>query len=447
MADHLYELLSPYLDVLTNSHSVSPKDPNTNEYLNHLTTLSLSAVTTTEPQSFTLTKDSLLLSLQALSKRSHKSLISSSSHLSNLTNELPYITASTALLKNSLPQLEDIVINFSETYNSRSENELLVRRRKSLVLSRVIDRISSILELPTLLSSVISSSSQASTSQLNYVSALDLNAHIQRLHSLHPNSAIINSIQVDCKKAMDIMTSNLISSLKANSLKLAGAMRTISWLRRMSPEIEFGNKEGILGSIFLVCRLANLQQMLGALEPLRALADQEKLSMMEKVSSKSRWETGQHTERYLKRYLEIFREQIFAIISMYRSIFMPSSTTEPEPTSDSGYTEPTKYDRYLEPNLSALGTFPIHLVSLLAETLRNYLPNVIERSSRDSLLTQVLYCAGSLGRLGSDFSLILAFFDKQDNEDEDEDEEWAEIIKKHRMLAGRLELMVGSRDT
>ena len=89
---------------------------------------------------------------------------------------------------------------------------------------------------------------------------------------------------------------------------------------------------------------------------------------------------------------------------------------------------------------------------MLEDTLRLYLPNVRDRSSRDSLLTQVLYCAGSLGRLGGDFSLILAFLGESDEgedqkeDGEDEDEEWVEVIRKHRVLAGRLELMVGARD-
>jgi hypothetical protein len=77
--------------------------------------------------------------------------------------------------------------------------------------------------------------------------------------------------------------------------------------------------------------------------------------------------------------------------------------------------------------------------------LRKYLPNVRDKSSRDSLLTQVLYCAGSLGRLGGDFSMILAFLNEEEDEGE-ENGEWVEVIRKHRVLAGRLELMVGARD-
>lgn len=167
--------------------------------------------------------------------------------------------------------------------------------------------------------------------------------------------------------------------------------------------------------------------MLEALEPLRDLADQEK-ARQKSIGAGHAWSGGQQTERYLKRYIEIFREQSFAIVSMFRSIFPTSSHTE---TSDAA----------LEPLPSALATFPLYLVDMLLETLRVYLPTVKDQASRDSLLTQVLYCAGSLGRLGGDFGLFLAGLDVGDGAED----EWVEIVKRHRLLAGRLESIVGDQ--
>jgi hypothetical protein len=45
--------------------------------------------------------------------------------------------------------------------------------------------------------------------------------------------------------------------------------------------------------------------------------------------------------------------------------------------------------------------------------------------------------------------MILAVLNEpKDTEEENEDsEEWVEVIRKHRVLAGRLELMVGSRES
>jgi conserved oligomeric Golgi complex subunit 8 len=78
----------------------------------------------------------------------------------------------------------------------------------------------------------------------------------------------------------------------------------------------------------------------------------------------------------------------------------------------------------------------MHLVQLLTETMRKYLPNVRDRSSRESLLTQLLYCAASLGRLGGDFGMILT---ELSVEDEEITYEWEDVTRKHRALAGRLE--------
>lgn len=261
---------------------------------------------------------------------------------------------------------------------------------------------------------------------------------------------------------MQEMTANLITGLRTQNIRLAAGMRTVGWLRRVAPELgaNIYNKEGPLGALFLVCRLATLVSMLSALEPLRDLADQETTIRLRdknsaaKKSNADAWSVGQQTERYLKKYIEIFREQSFAIVSMHKSIF--PSDTDSSASDDLGtrfkslglksVSSPqvsnakNKQDPLL-PLPSALSTFPLHLVDLLATTLKQYLPNVRDKSSRESLLTQVLYCAGSLGRLGGDFSLLLADLGEADDSDDEGDGggEWVEAIKKHRILAGRLE--------
>lgn len=205
--------------------------------------------------------------------------------------------------------------------------------------------------------------------------------------------------------------------------------------------------------------------MLSALEPLRELADQETAKLVAERGkfkatdangngtpvptttggpASTAWSGGQQTERYLKRYIEIFREQSFTIVSMYRSIF-PAAPSNPSIPSS----QPKEDADPLNPLPSPLSTFPLHLIGMLEETLRLYLPNVRDKVSRDSLLTQVLYCAGSLGRLGGDFSGLVALLGlDSEGQDEDgvakeeEEEEWVEVVKKHRVLAGRLESMV-----
>lgn len=463
MADPLYELLAPYFENNASPRPVpNARDPVTAKYLNRLSTLPLAALTTSEPQSLAQSSHTTLLSLQSLSARSSHATVSSSEHLSSLGTSLPELAAQAESLRNEIPKLDEGAVAFSEKYSRSAENEVLDRRKRALLMARNVDRVSDILDLPTLLSSAISSvTAQGASNATSYASALDLHSHIKRLHLLYQDSPLVSSIYQQTEDAMQEMTSNLISSLRAQNIKLAAGMRTIGWLRRVAPELDGNstNKEGTLGALFLVCRLATLVSMLSALDPLRDLADQETAIRLRDSNSGSKkttndaWSGGQQTERYLKRYIEIFREQSFAIVSMHKSIFPsgPESTasddlglkfkslglksiTAPQPT------KPAEQDP-LTPLPSALSTFPLHLVNLLTETLRQYLPNVRDKSSRESLLTQVLYCAGSLGRLGGDFSLLLADLGQDDDSDDEEENsaEWVEVMKKHRVLAGKLE--------
>lgn len=474
MADPLYELLIPYFDAHDAPARPPPNDATTNAYLARLTTLPLPALTSSEPQSLSQSTQSVLRSLQALSKRSHKPIISSTDHLSHLRHVLPEIGQDAATVQHALPTLETAAHAFSQKYSRSAENAILERRRKAMLLARNIDRVSDVLDLPTLLSSAISSSSitpsQSATAtaatNANYAAALDLHAHIKRLSTLYPTSPLISSLSSQAEQEMKAMTTNLIASLQSQGIKLAGAMRTIGWLRRVAPELDeswstrqssIGSGEGSLGALFLVCRLACLETMLSALDPLRELADQETEKRLNgDGKADGGWAVGQQTEKYLKKYLEVFREQSFAIVSMYRSIFpsalpaLGSDDQSAPPVKPYGSADP------LQPIPSALATFPLHLVEMLFGTLRTYLPNVQDRSSRDSLLTQVLYCAGSLGRLGGDFSIMIALLEEDlraalgsahESNDQELEDEWVEVMKKHRVQASRLELLASGVGT
>ncbi|KYG41691.1 hypothetical protein M433DRAFT_460989 [Acidomyces richmondensis BFW] len=460
----LYELLAPYFHESESPSSSLPppsaSDPQTEAYLNRLSTLSLSDLTSTEPASLLHAEQSHLRNLQALSKRSHKAIIASSSHLANLTSLLPSVITNVAELKKGLPQLESAAKEFAEKYDRNSQNAALDRRKQAMLLSRNVDRVLDVLELPTLLSSAVAAG-QVPTPQsgtgvaTSYALALDLHSHIKRLHALYPQSEL------------------------SPSLKLAAAMRTIGLLRRVAPDLaddgcnsskplpafsaralhvptETSSVDGALGSLFLVCRLNSLYRTLEALEPLRELADQEttqRIQTLNGVNTKQSSQTsvlGTQTERYLKRYIEIFREQSFSIVSMYKSIF-PSGFPSPEVTSsEKSVAKGVKAESALLPLPSPISSFALHVIDMLIAQLRQYMPNVTEKQARESLLTQVLYCAGSLGRQGADFSMMIALLDAEfdaqhetviERVDNVEDPEWVEVMKKHRIQAGRLEIL------
>lgn len=431
MADSLLELLAPHLET-------PQADEITNQYLNRLSTLSLQSLQSTEPQSLAQSSHSTLLSLQALSNRSHRAFITSADNLSSLRTSIPQLTSEAQQLRDAIPKLDEAAVGFSTKYSKITDNAALERRKKAMQLARNVDRLSDILELPTLLSTAVSAASAnsgAGAASTTYSSALDLHAHIKRLQTLYPDSPLIQDVASQAEDAMKEMTTNLIAGLRAQNLRLAAGMRTVGWLRRVAPDLETlqqegssGTGEGALGAIFLICRLAHLVSTLEALDPLRELADQETQRRVDAKQKSEAWSDGQQTDRYLKRYIEIFREQSFAIVSLYKNIFATEQ-------SDSIESNSKKPNDPLQKRPSALATFPMHLVQLLTDTMRTYLPNVRDRSSRESLLTQLLYCAASLGRLGGDFGMILTELSGE----EEMEYEWEEVMRKHRALAGRLE--------
>ena len=504
MAD-LYELLAPNFDVRDSSTSTSTSslipppsanDPHTSSYLNRLATLSLPNLSSTEPASLLHAAQSHLRNLQALSKRSHRAVIASSTHLASLSTLLPSLGTQARHLRDQVPALETSASEFAQKYDRSTENAVLDRRKRALLLHRNVDRVADVLELPSLLSSTVvaaqaptATGSASSTQTTSYASALDLHAHIKRLHTLYPQSELVGGISTQAEAEVQNLTSILIASLQNPSLKLAAAIRTVGWLRRVAPDLaEDGDTtnikpaitsirslslssttnaaaDGAIGTLFLICRLRNLNNTLAALDPLRELADQEsarrKRQTANGVSKPKQPATsqplgsaiGSQSERYLKRYVEIFREQSFGVVSMYKSVFpgwLPS--TEAAAVGDSAAGEDGH--NVLLPLPSPVATFALHLVEMLTDTLREYMPNLSDKTARESLLTQVLYCAGSLGRLGADFGMMLAILeeelmmDDQSTDDDDdgvrdteEDPEWVQVMKKHRVQASRLEVL------
>lgn len=476
--DPLYELLVPHANQnAPNAASEQQALPRTTNaqattYLNRLSSLSLSDLTSTEPASLLQGTQSHIRNLQALSKRSHKVIISSSSHLEKLRDLLPGFTEKAGHLKEELPGLEGAASGFAKKYDRSADNEVLDRRKRAMLLSRNVDRVSDVLELPTLLSSTVSTAQVASTASASntttsYASALDLHAHIKRLTGLYPTSELIAGISRQAEAEINDLTTILITTLQSPGLKLAAAMRTVGWLRRVAPElaedgassakpaavstrsfdvtVSHKPNDGALGSLFLVCRLHALHSMLDALEPLRDLADQESTQRGVKQPAKQSSQHasfGTQSQRFVKRYIEIFREQSFNIVSMYKSVFPHEM---PGAAEDSSAQKQSEQEALL-PLPAPVSSFILHLVEMLKTTLKLYMPNITDKSARESLLTQVLYCAGSLGRLGADFGMMIALLEEEMAEGRSdatigEEPEWAQVMKKHRVQASRLEVL------
>lgn len=522
MSDPLYDLLIPYLpkSKTRNDGSAAPSTDHSVKYLSRLLSLRPSDLTTTEPLSLSQASQSNLLSIQALSSRSHRTTTISSDHLSTLHESLPSISHSVRDIRESVPALDETAVQFATSYsksrgdpsiisNDQQQNVVLTARKESQLLARQADKLQDILELPQLLSAAIASANSGTAGSANYSQALDLFAHIKRLQIIYPDSTLVKSVSIEAEVAMKDMTTNLITSLRSQNLRLPAAIRTIGWLRRVIPElgstrqttqssdisttkqamptsqniVESAPSEGSFGLLFLTARLSIFLSMTDALSPLRELADQETERRLATQSAPLSSDTsaqdapasrpqpssrrpsynpgqssayGQQTERYLKRYIEIFREQSFSTIDMYRKVFPPSTVSSDSHNADDGLELP-----------SALQTYPLHLVEMLIDTLKTYLPNVTDQASRESLLMQTLYAANSLGRLGADFSMMISLLEpeatttsaastrplaeivegqEQVSEVKSMQPEWVRVIGKHRVQSARLDALAAGQE-
>ncbi|KAJ9655915.1 hypothetical protein H2198_005356 [Neophaeococcomyces mojaviensis] len=508
MADPLYELLiANDQNQKLNTPSTTTAQPSAltiQKYLSRILSLQPADLTTTEPASLTQSLQSNLLSLQALSSRSHRSTTTSSDHFSSLSSALPSLIRTATEVRNAVPQLDESAVQFAGRYSRArvvddaviGSNDALKQRKESMLFSRQAEKLQDILELPNLLSTAIASAAWGPAGSANYTQALDLFTHIKRLQILYPDSRLIADVLRQAEEALKDMTENLVGSLRGQNLRLAAAIRTVGWLRRVVPELgetclvsstkaggvkagvagamgpmgftdrEEEQSEGTFGALFLVARLATFLSMTeDALAPLRDLADQEtekrlhyqgagqntmpQITRRASAHTPSHSAQGQQTERYLKRYIEIFREQSFGTIQMYKNIFPVSSTS----TATNGSKEKEEEDLMKLP--PALSSFPLHLVGLLMETLQTYLPNITDVAARESLLIQVLYAANSLGRLGADFSMLISLLDLPSTEAGLEDEEgeakerepeWYRVVKKHKVQAARLDALASGQD-
>ncbi|PFH55013.1 hypothetical protein XA68_11063 [Ophiocordyceps unilateralis] len=383
------------------------------EYLAQLVEFPADTLCSSEPQRLARESHSVISSIQALSKKSYKLIVDSAANHVSLRRNLPDFARLGSELSSDVPRLAFAADSFSTKLNKAGANETITRRKQSLRLLHNAERLINVMELPPLLNSAIKSS------PVNYSSILDLYAHTRRLASLYPSSPLVTSVLYDVETSIHQIATDLVVALKSPALKLAAGLRTVGWLKRVVSDLVTDvSPDDTLPAVFLVCRLTTLMTTLAALEPLRELADDERLR---RASSSGAWLGGQQTERYLKRYIEIFREHAFGIVSMSKSVDLGSTTPANATTHD------------LSPPSSPLSMFPLYIIGLLLDTLRKYFPSITDRPSRDSIITQVLYCAGSLGRLGADFGVSLAALGV---------DEQADQMKRHRLLAGRLDTMI-----
>ncbi|KAH3672033.1 hypothetical protein WICMUC_004480 [Wickerhamomyces mucosus] len=154
-----------------------------------------------------------------------------------------------------------------------------------------MDQILDISDLPTLVRSCIKAG--------YYSEASEISAYTRRLAIRFSDNDFVKVIEEGVQKEIAQMLTGLIRLLRTN-MKQSSVIKTMSYLRRIPPFNNMQNADSQLKRILLHARYEFIKLELNSLGPLR--------------------DTGQY-EIYLKRSIEIIRENCFGSIMSYKNVF------------------------------------------------------------------------------------------------------------------------------
>ncbi|KAG6841725.1 hypothetical protein C0991_007611 [Blastosporella zonata] len=395
------------------------------QYEAYLTTLSLPALLD-EPGALQTQAHHLTSSLTSLTHTSYPTFLSLHQTTSALSNSLSSFSSSLSdLISTSLPALQEA----TAAWNTRTTDVLRERSKARLVLDQH-DKIKDLLDIPIFIDSCVRNG--------YFQEALALSNHVSAMASRPGAPPIIASVHAEVEAAIAQMLIVLLGTLNEPGRKLPALWKAVNFLRKMEafgrgkdkPQhvipgclaSDEASSEELLALAFLSGRLACLAT---ALEP--AARDIHRLTHSTAASSPTGDEspvinTSQLSERdkediarYLKKYIDVWREGAYDILTQYSTIFLEQQPQQSHPTSPTQLPRSPTHQRrsstqpisspQLSPPTAVPSLLPLlspHLLSHLLPLLKSTLP-LLSLPLLPSLLTQLTYCATAFTRVGLDF--------------------------------------------
>lgn len=315
----------------------------TREYLARLTSLPLDELVR-EPAELRAEKAKLEQDAQQLAFEDYPALIHAQTCRQQVHTALDDLDAHLDGFLETVPELQQACDAFAKMAET-----LATERRKVIRVMEYHNTLTDLLEIPQLMETCVWNG--------YFSEAMDLASHVRLLLVKYP-LPIVRNIHDQVQASADLMLAQLISHLK-RPIKLAAAMNVIGHLRRM----DVFESENELRVVFLSCRHKYLSQRLERLKPTD-----------ETFSRQAAFD-------YLKRYIDVMREQMFEIATHYMSVFSHQDQN----------------------SILILSDYMTQIVGDIKKTLETYLKQIHDTSALASLLTQIQYCGMSLGRIGLDF--------------------------------------------
>ena len=414
-------------DVIASSLTVPPEQlrkSSCQSYLSNITNFSLQELLS-EPTVLQTQSHHLTSSLTSLTHTSYPTFLSLHHTTNALTSSLTSLSSSLdSLLTTSLPALEEAAAGWKE----RTET-VLNNRSKARVVLEQHEKIRDLLDIPILIDTCVRNG--------YFAEALSLASHAKTLAGNLSSSSkspplILSSVLSEVHHSIMQMLLSLIATLYEPNRKLPALWKAINFLRKMDvfgPSSPFASAppqtklfvppmDADKPLNFIADNISNEEQI-----ALAFLVGREScLKITLEACGSDIFRLMQHNDlddrekedlaRYLKRYIDLWREGVYDIITQYSTIFLEkpsgSSTSQQSPIKsivDSGQPaiglEMTRLHTLITTYASR--TLTTHLLPLVSPCLP-----LLSLPLLPSLLTQLTYCSTAFARVGLDFRGILS---------------------------------------
>ena len=339
------------------------------EYLSYLTSLHLADLKS-EPAKLNSSSAQLTNVLTTLCHTSYPTFLSVHQSVNTLSTSLDAFSSSLDALLDVLPVVEQKARGFLEEVK-----DVQAERKKMKVVVENLGRVEEIVGVGNVVEGCVRSGW--------YGEAVEVEMRIANLaRKLDPDGrGVVWDVKAEVDQRIRSMVGDLLSGLREGGAnKLPVLFKTVGFLRKMGVL-----DEEEIAQAFLSCRLGCLKRSLEDL-------DVERRTSGAFTTVTPSFQNSVSGERYLKRYVDVWREGVYDLVSQFTTIFLERSASSPET---------------VELLHSLLTTYTTHLLSVLLGTLEATLPTVQDPSALNSLLTQLTYCATSFSRIGLDFRWII----------------------------------------
>ncbi|WVF66731.1 hypothetical protein IAT40_001473 [Kwoniella sp. CBS 6097] len=335
------------VDLLQSSSSHADfSSPGASSYLDQLLSLSLHELLR-QPTLISAEASTVESDLTNLCFREYPTFISVHKCSSAVKSAFDDFSGSLGKLIGAIPSLEDECRSFSSTTSGIQR----VRGKAALVLEHQ-DKLYDLLEIPQLMETCVRNG--------YYQEAMELLNHCHSLAERYPSVALVQDVSKEVEGILQLMMAQLLALLR-EPVKLPALVKTVSFLRRLN-----AMEESELGLVFISSRYYNFRTQLLSIERDKA-----------------------EPIRYLRRYIDLFREHVYDIIAQFTAIFLESSPSDIAAVH--------------------ITSFANQAITDLVNLVEAYIPRISNDSaSMSSILVQLGYCAMSFSRVGLDFAPLIS---------------------------------------